>query len=149
MDETFSHRNVWTVCNIQMLRMLHDVWLFFFFFSRRAIISLFELHSLCYKTLTLRLYFMIGHSSKSITGENVKFLQKVLSKWMSFSTSVHLFHSWLSAIWPHCCTILIHTAPGTYTNVTPHVKYVRRTQTLVQFQSYSSESQLIQLQLEI
>lgn len=31
MDETFSHRNVWTVCNIQMLRMLHDVWLFFFF----------------------------------------------------------------------------------------------------------------------
>lgn len=38
---------------------------------------------------------------------------------MSFSTSVHLFHSWLLAIYPRCCTIVSQKAPGSYTNVTP------------------------------
>lgn len=106
---TFTQKCLKWMEQSNVKNMLHSVWLSH---SVLVVISWFKLCSLCYKMLTKGLYFMIQHSSKSISGENVKFLQKVLKEWMSFSTSVHLYHSWLSAICSCWCTIVIHKAVG-------------------------------------
>lgn len=53
-----------------------------------------------------------GIHQKALLVKMWSFCKNVLGEWMSFSTSVHLFYSQLSAICPCCCTALICGAPG-------------------------------------
>lgn len=107
---TFTQKCLDCMSHSNVKNILHNVFL-------RAVISLFELQSL-WNADAKTIFHDVAFIKKHYWWKCVV-LAKSLERVKEFSTSVHLFHSWLLAIYPRCCTIVSQKAPGSYTNVTP------------------------------